>query len=589
MDTVTSKIAVVLAMVLGGCLLVTCSNSDAGNSEKCVAPVSGPCDPMKQCGCGSSQQCAIIYASGKSACIDAGNNPVGSTCNQEVGYGQCVPGATCVGSVCMKICMEDTDCPTSEQCVQIGYDDDDGNFIEIPKLKVCYEGYENCEPWDETSCGDGQMCYQASDFGEKPGTFVCASPGGTSTLTCSSTSDCAPGWVCAYDSQGGGLCRMWCRVGGSDCSDGQFCERLGGGGVYSGTTEVGICDTHCEPWDETSCSDGQKCNWASDFGEKPGTFVCASPGGTSTLTCSSQSDCAPGWNCFDDGQGGLCRRWCRVGGSDCSDGQFCGRLGGGGAYSGTTEVGICTTHCEPWDETSCGSWQQCIAVGNPGDKPGTFDCRPGGTSTTSCSKVGECAPGWTCMSFGYCRKYCRVGGSDCADGQFCGRFGNGGWYWGTTEVGYCTAHCQPWVETSCDSGMTCQWASAYGEKPGTFDCDSGGTSTTSCSQNADCAPGWAHCNAAGRCHRWCRIGGSDCPSGQFCLEVTSTTSEEQGAYWGTTEVGTCRYSCTSDSNCPTWEPACIPSGRCAQCSETNHTACPADKPVCDASLNVCVP
>ena len=436
-------------MALGGGLLVACSTSDAGNQEtsdagnldvsdagnqeNCVAPVSGPCDPMSQCGCDAAQQCDITYLSGESKCIDVGDRPVGSSCDWGFGYGQCVPGATCVDGVCRKHCKEESDCPADARCVQIGYFDNEDTFIDIPQKKACYE---NCRPWDETSCGNWLNCRRISDYGEKPGWFTCNS------------------------------------------------------------------------------------------------------GGTSTLTCSMQADCAPGWSCIGDGVGGgQCRRWCRIGNSDCNDEQFCARFGSGGVYSDTTEVGFCTAQCEPWVETSCETSQQCRHQGNWGDKPGAFDCWPGGTSTTSCSVSSDCAPGWLCMVWDQCRKYCRVGGSDCADGQFCGPFGGGGGYWGTTEVGFCTAHCQPWVETSCNSGMTCQSSSDYGEKPGTFDCMPGGNGPIFCSKEADCPPGFGHCSG-GMCYQWCRIGDSDCPAGKSCLEVGTTG--KQGLYWESTEVGHCR-------------------------------------------------
>ena len=208
------------------------SGGAGGADPWCVPAVSGPCEPISQCGCGPTQACDVVNGTGVTDCYKPGNIPLSEPCTKA---GDCARGATCLQG-CKLFCAKNSDCPgEGAVCFQV----ENSSSKPVPGMKVCTD---HCKPWLGNSCGSGLACGSWSQIGEYPGTFVCI-PGGSSMSTCTGLGQCAPGYACAAGSPSG-RCRRWCRVGFTDCSAGQTCQPFYDGtvkGMYWGTTEVGLC------------------------------------------------------------------------------------------------------------------------------------------------------------------------------------------------------------------------------------------------------------------------------------------------------------------------------------------------------------
>jgi len=144
----------------------------------------------------------------------------------------------------------------------------------------------------------------------------------------------------------------------------------------------------------------------------------------------------------------------------------------------------------------------------------------------ACEGLGVCEPGATCIGSG-CKRFCSQTG-DCLSGASCVAV------LGNTDpipgMKVCTDHCQPWNQYSCTGGLMCLHYPGYGD----FLCVPGGTSTGSCTDASQCAPGRVCIDTGsgkGECLKWCR-NAADCVGGTKC-------QAEAMAYWGTTPVSVC--------------------------------------------------
>jgi len=146
-----------------------------------------------------------------------------------------------------------------------------------------------------------------------------------------------------------------------------------------------------------------------------GTVKCV-PSGTGILgkVCTTTSDCVAGLTC----QFGACRPFCAT--SDA--GAKCAVVGTNVCYDGKGGENdkVCGIQCDLRDPGACGSPDGGVDGSAEGcayrASTGATDCYPVGTSTTTCTLVTDCAPGYWCIQGGICQKWCRVGQDaiDCA-------------------------------------------------------------------------------------------------------------------------------------------------------------------------------
>ena len=217
-----------------------------------------------------------------------------------------------------------------------------------------------------------------------------------------------------------------------------------------------------------------------------------------------------------------------TGGTGGSTGGTGGSTGGTGGTGGTCMAPV-SGPCDTSPQCGCPAGQACDLA----DFTGATACFPSQNVPISsyCSYVqGECVPGASCFTFG-CKKLCEVN-ADCPSYGKCVQGEQNG-----SPVPHwklCTDQCLPWnPSATCGAGLTCSFWSSEGVNPGATVCQKSiSTSTTTCTPPLHCAPGYT-CLADNMCYKFCRVGGSDCPSSYTCFSLGA------GYFVGTTEVGIC--------------------------------------------------
>lgn len=200
--------------------------------------------------------------------------------------------------------------------------------------------------------------------------------------------------------------------------------------------------TSCMPDNATNTSGGIVCKAAGgDGGQDAGAIegcrlVAGSQGGNLTpdcqpatlagtdgVSCSSGSDCAPGFDCVDEKDGPVCRRYCCLdkcesgdAGNDAS--RFCDiqRL-----VDPSQKAPVCIPlkPCKLLEPNECPSTETCGIV----SESGATGCVMIGTGQpgSSCDDV-HCGEGLTCLGqvgSRKCYELCHVGETNCGSSQIC--------------------------------------------------------------------------------------------------------------------------------------------------------------------------
>jgi hypothetical protein len=224
-----------------------------------------------------------------------------------------------------------------------------------------------------------------------------------------------------------------------------------------------------------------------------------------------------------------------TGGTGGSTGGTGGSTGGTGGSTGGTGGGTCVPpaagECTVYPHAGCLSYEGCyVTVPATGQTECAFSSGYG--PGVLCEFLNDCAPGSACVG-GACKPYCSQPSNCPAAGADCFQvvYDPGS---GTSQpvpcMKVCTDHCDPAnPSVVCGNGVSCDVFSDQGVNPGTSLCyDSGSTNTGACSSASPaCAPGWV-CLTDNLCHRWCRVGLSDC-----------TGCQAAGYYVGSQQYGFC--------------------------------------------------
>ena len=182
-------------------------------------------------------------------------------------------------------------------------------------------------PADASTCtrvGPGQACGVAPQCGcsanqtcdlNGTGDSSCVGPAGLGVAGnhCVNAAACQVGLTCGY----GQSCRPFCKTPGQACGGSNLgtCIQLkdrNGGAVPN----FFVCEIKCELQDPSSCGFGSGCFQSS---VTVGASDCYSAG-TKGLNqvCVYADDCQAGYGCVGFGGGTYrCKKWCRVGQSDC--------------------------------------------------------------------------------------------------------------------------------------------------------------------------------------------------------------------------------------------------------------------------------
>ncbi len=205
---------------------------DAGSCTT-TAP-SNVCGLTPQCGCAANQTCDVTnYSNGAVSCVGAGAGATASVCSST---SQCALGLTCVRGACRPYCAKaGQSCNNGlGECMQLK----NGNGSSITNLKVCAIP---CAPRNPSAACGANNCI----WDEGPDTTDCATAGTKGEFeTCSSSTQCLPGFACVDNPDKGLVCERWCRVGNSaDCPGSPTCvDVFGGTGPNEGNTRLGFCE-----------------------------------------------------------------------------------------------------------------------------------------------------------------------------------------------------------------------------------------------------------------------------------------------------------------------------------------------------------
>lgn len=190
-----------------------------------------------------------------------------------------------------------------------------------------------CGVVDQCGCNATQTC----DVKDTAGNVECVAAGTAGMgRACTSTAGCEKGLTCVF-----GTCHAFCS---NTCSipGTNTCYQ-----VQQGTAAVPnfkVCQVTCDLRDANSCGGTNAAGPAACVPDGAGATDCESAGTAAVnQTCSgtaSAPSCAPGLTCVKlSNTSNQCKRWCRVGTSDCGSSTCTG-------FStkikvGTVEYGVC--------------------------------------------------------------------------------------------------------------------------------------------------------------------------------------------------------------------------------------------------------
>ena len=170
----------------------------------------------------------------------------------------------------------------------------------------------------QCGCGTDGTC----DINGSKGETACVAPAGTigQGSYCTQTAGCQAGLTCRY----GGTCHSFCSSPGTDCTGPGLgkCVQLTNGDA--GVPNFTVCENKCALEDPNACGGSGAGCFESQY--NPGTTDCYQAG-TKALggTCTYLDDCVSGMGCISTGTAttGTCKRWCRVGTTDCGGAVVC--------------------------------------------------------------------------------------------------------------------------------------------------------------------------------------------------------------------------------------------------------------------------
>jgi len=303
----------------------------------------------------------------------------------------------CDGEVDEDCALVGEPCADDSECVTLTCRDVDGSSI-------CTQGCDPLRP--ATGCPPDFYCQSMGASCEG----VCA-PGTAGALPndaeCSADSDCASQF-CSDPGDGRRRCLTPCRGDAGTCVSGDVCAA--GAGACGGCVPAGLVSALRGLGE--ACAEDADCASGSclDDGGEP---YC-------TRACAMDTECAEGFHCRVEADGGVCIRGVRggvgtgcVANADCADGLFCANRG---------DVSWCTSFCDA--DPDCPPMFSCTDVGG-----GNLVCVPDtGVQGDSCAVPEDCISGF-CQAIGtdgesVCTRLCSAE-SGCDTGFACTRTSDG--------------------------------------------------------------------------------------------------------------------------------------------------------------------
>lgn len=191
-----------------------------------------------------------------------------------------------------------------------------------------------CGVAPQCGCGAGETC----DVEDGSGNVGCVVAGNAPLgHACTSTAGCGLGLTCVF-----GTCHAFCDAPGTACADPKNGECVqvqtqNGGNVPN----FDVCRIRCALHDPGSCGGKTAAGVGVCMTDGKGATDCQSGGArTENQSCSQADPCGPGLACITQGASSTCKRWCRVGQTDCGGGSQCAGFGTK-VLVGAVEYGAC--------------------------------------------------------------------------------------------------------------------------------------------------------------------------------------------------------------------------------------------------------
>jgi hypothetical protein len=170
----------------------------------------------------------------------------------------------------------------------------------------------------QCGCATSETC----DVTDIQGAVACV-PAGKAPMghACTSTVGCTRGLTCVF-----GTCHAFCATAGEACTEAGTgaCAQVQSQGVP--IEHLKVCRVRCDLRDPLGCGGATRAGTGVCVLAAEGQTDCVAGGARlEGQTCSPADDCGPGLVCVTAGGGGesTCRRWCRVGQSDCGPVEQC--------------------------------------------------------------------------------------------------------------------------------------------------------------------------------------------------------------------------------------------------------------------------
>ena len=380
----------------------------------------------------------VVGCSGGKKVDVGGSCLLNSDCNQ---------GLVCTWGKCHVACNTSADCPAGQSCVTSS---DQSKVCQLPGETYCIYNHDcpsglicgvdqkcrkQCQV--DIDCLSGQICTSAQtcvDPNNNPvvpdaglGGFGGAPDAGGAGGSADAGVPDAPG---AHPDLPIGGTGGASGAGGSGAS--------GGGGSSGSTCPRPAAGGTCNVLPACGCPAGQVCYPDT---QATGLKCFTSSGLGLGAACSGTTDfCVTGFGCFGD----VCKKYCQLD-SDCpmvDSARSCDPTYWDGVNM-IPGVSVCSRVCDPVNPQNPRSPLLACPVGfgcksASTSYPGVSDCElqsGTGTSGTTCSTDGDCAPGFYCGAGDTCIKYCYTV-ADCPAGMTCVSFSTPN-YAGTTQVNYC--------------------------------------------------------------------------------------------------------------------------------------------------------
>lgn len=229
----------------GTCGLGSCSDACLDDCSATRAGfASGTCEPVKQCGCAASENCAVEdSAASITVCKAEGTKPPGEPCSATI---ECGKGYGCLDGICKRYCAQDTsaECGSFAVCKPMYYSN---NLIQ--GAFFCSRA---CDPADaeDPVCRDGTSCQPSGSLpdskavDDRPSDCYRLRPNVGTEASCfnddgvADSAMCARGYYCSSTSM---RCTPYCHMDRSDeCTGDTTCQSFARKWTVLGR-EIGAC------------------------------------------------------------------------------------------------------------------------------------------------------------------------------------------------------------------------------------------------------------------------------------------------------------------------------------------------------------